>query len=112
MVNNLLSKLVNDPAPFGEDLRWRAIWFVHFLQHSVAEASLFLGTFERTVEHYIFKFSCDWQCKVGQYAAHMRKMRDVFQLKKDEFLLSLESRTLRQMFIVGVFIFLEGEHNL
>ena len=23
------------PAPFSEDLRWRVIWFVHVLQHSV-----------------------------------------------------------------------------
>ena len=31
-------------------------WFVHILKHSVAEASLFLGVSERTVERYISKF--------------------------------------------------------
>ena len=44
------------PAPFSEDLRWRVIWFVHVLQHSVAEAPFFLGVSERTVECYISKF--------------------------------------------------------
>ena len=44
------------PAPFSKDLRWRVIWFVHVLQHSVAEASLFLGVSERTIERYISKF--------------------------------------------------------
>ena len=32
------------------------VWFVHVLKHSVAEASLFLGVSERTVERYISKF--------------------------------------------------------
>ena len=41
------------PAPFNEDLRRRVICFVHVLQHSVADASFFLG---RTVERYISKF--------------------------------------------------------
>ena len=44
------------PAPFSEDLRWQVIWFVHVLQHSVADASFFLGVSERTVEHHISKF--------------------------------------------------------
>ena len=44
------------PAPFNEDLRRRVIWFVHVLQHSVADASFFLGVSERTVERYISKF--------------------------------------------------------
>ena len=47
------------PAPFSVDLRWRVIWFVHVLQHSVAEDSYFLGVSEKTVERYISKFSCD-----------------------------------------------------
>ena len=42
------------PTPFSEDLRWRVIWFVHVLQHSVAEALFFLGVSEITVEHLIF----------------------------------------------------------
>ena len=44
------------PAPYRDDLRWRVIWFVHILQHSVTEASLFLGVCERTVERYVSKF--------------------------------------------------------
>ena len=45
------------PAPFSEDLRWQVIWFiVHVLQHSVADASFFLGVSERTVERHISKF--------------------------------------------------------
>ena len=32
------------------------MWFVHVLKYSVAEASLFLGLSERTVERYISKF--------------------------------------------------------
>ena len=44
------------PAPFNEDLRRRVIWFVHVHQHSVADASFFLGVSERTVERYISKF--------------------------------------------------------
>ena len=37
------------PAPYGADLRWRVIWFVHILQNSEAGASFFLGICERTV---------------------------------------------------------------
>ena len=44
------------PAPFNEDPQWRVIWFVHVLQHSVAEASFFFGVSEGTVERYIYKF--------------------------------------------------------
>ena len=44
------------PAPFSEDLRWQVICFVHVLQHSVADASFFLGVSERTVERHISKF--------------------------------------------------------
>ena len=43
-------------APCSDDLRWRVIWFVNILQHSVAEASFFLGVSERTVERYLSKF--------------------------------------------------------
>ena len=54
----VIIKLVNDmPAPlFSEDLRWWVICFVHVLQHSVAEASFFLGVSERTDERFISKF--------------------------------------------------------
>ena len=41
------------PAPFNGDLPLRVIWFV---QHSVAETSLFLGGSKRKVERYISKF--------------------------------------------------------
>ena len=44
------------PALYSADLRWRVIWFVHILQNSVAEALLFLGVCETTVERYISKF--------------------------------------------------------
>ena len=44
------------PAPFSGDLRLRVIWYVHVLQHSVAETSFFLGVSERTVQRYISKF--------------------------------------------------------
>ena len=44
------------PAPCSEDLRWQVLWFVHVLQHSVAEASFFLGVSERTVECHTSKF--------------------------------------------------------
>ena len=44
------------PAPYSADLRWRIIWFVHILQNSVAEDSLFLGLCERAVERYISRF--------------------------------------------------------
>ena len=64
MVNNHLSKLVND-ASSSVDIQWQVTWFFHVLQHSVAEASFFLGVYERTVERFISKFPCDWRCKVG-----------------------------------------------
>ena len=44
------------PAPFSEDLRWWVTLFVHVLQHSIPEASFFLGVSKRTVECYISKF--------------------------------------------------------
>ena len=43
-------------APYSGDLRWRVIWFVHTLQHSVAEASFLLGVCESTVERYVSTF--------------------------------------------------------
>ena len=51
-------ELVNDmpAALFSEDLRWWVIWLVHVLQHSVTEASFFLGVSERTDERFISKF--------------------------------------------------------
>ena len=51
------------PAPYSDDLRWRVIWFVHILQHSVEEASFFLGVCERTVERYISKFPLNGDVK-------------------------------------------------
>ena len=60
------------PAPFSVDIRWQVTWFVHVLQHSVAEASFFLGVAERTVERYISKFPCDWRCKVGDIGPFIR----------------------------------------
>ena len=53
------------PAPYSFDLRWRVIWFVHILQNSLAEASFFLGVFERTVERYISKFMVNGCVKPG-----------------------------------------------
>ena len=42
-----------------------SIWFVHLLQNSVAEASLFLGVCERTMERYISKFLVNGHVKPG-----------------------------------------------
>ena len=57
MVNNQLSKLVNDDCSISwGPLRLRVIWFVHVLQHSVAETSFFLVGSNRKVERYISKF--------------------------------------------------------
>ena len=54
----VMIELVNDmpAALFSEDLRWWVIWLVHVLQHSVTEASFFLGVSERTDERFISKF--------------------------------------------------------
>ena len=88
------------PAPFSKDLRWRVIWFVHVLQHSVAEASLFLGVSERTIERYISKFLVTGDVKSETIGRSYEETRKIFQFeKKREFLLSSPSRTLRQTFI-------------
>ena len=88
-------------AKFRGDLRLRVIWFVHVLQHSVAETSFFLGVSEWTVEHYISKFLVTGDVK-SQTAVHTRQRGTFFNWKKREFLLSSESRNLRETFIVGV----------
>ena len=70
------------PALFSEDLRLRVIWFVHVLQHSVAEASFFLGVSERTVEYYISKFVVTGDLKSETKGRSYEETRNVFQLKK------------------------------
>ena len=91
------------------------VWFVHVLKHSVAEASLFLGVSERTVERYISKFLVTGDVKAETIGRSCEETRNVFQLKKKTrvvFFLSSPSRTLGQTFIVGVFIFTQRESNL
>ena len=92
------------------------VWFVHVLKHSVAEASLFLGVSERTVERYISKFLVTGDVKAETIGRSCEETRNVFQLKKKNessfFFLSSPSRTLGQTFIVGVFIFTKRESNL
>ena len=70
------------PALFSEDLRWWVIWFVHVLQHSVAEASFFLGVSERTAEHYISKLLVTGDVKSETIGRSYEETRNVFQLKK------------------------------
>ena len=82
MVNSHLSKLSMMPAPFSDDLRWRVIWFVHVLKHSVAETSLFWGVSERTVKRYISKFPVTGDIKSKTIGHSYEETRNVFQLKK------------------------------
>ena len=70
------------PALFSEDLRWWVIWLVHVLQHSVAEASFFLGVSERTAEHYISKLLVTGDVKSETIGRSYEETRNVFQLKK------------------------------
>ena len=78
----------------------------------MAEASFFLGVSERTVERHISKFLVTSKVKSETIGCSYEETRNVFQLKNHDFLLSSGPRTLRQMFIVGVFIFTQGERNL
>ena len=70
------------PALSSEDLRWRVIWFVHVLQHSVTEASFLLGVSERTVEHYISKLLVTGDVKSETIGRSHEETRNVFQLQK------------------------------
>ena len=79
------------PTPFSEDLRC-VILLVYVLQHSVAEASFFLGFSERTVEHYISKFLVTGDVKSETIGRSYEETRNFFQLKKREFLLSSKSK--------------------
>ena len=56
--------------------------FVHVLKHSVAEASLFLGASERTVERYISKFLVTGDVKSEAIGRSYEETRNVLQLKK------------------------------
>ena len=91
------------------------LWFVHVLQHSVQRLHLswaFLK--ERLSTIIISKFLVTGDVKSEIIARSYKETRNIFQLLKKaclEFLLSLESRTLRQMFRVGVFISMQGERN-
>ena len=69
------------PTPFSEDLRC-VILLVHVLQHSVAEASFFLGVSERTVKHYISKFLVTGDAKSETIGRSYEETRNFFQLKK------------------------------
>ena len=70
------------PAPFSEDLRWWVIWFVHVLQHSVAEASFFLRVSERIVERHISKFLVTGKVKSETIGCSYEETSNVSQLKK------------------------------
>ena len=70
------------PAPFSEDLRWQVIWFVHVLQHSVAEASFFLGVSERIVEHHISKFLVTGKVNLETIGCSYEETWNISQLKK------------------------------
>ena len=99
-------------TPFSEDRRC-VIWFVHVLQDSAAEASFFLGVSERTVECYISKFLVTGDVKSESIGRSYEETRNFFQLKKGRVSFVFEvNGTLRQTFIVGVFIFTQGERNL
>ena len=52
--------------------------FIHVLQHSVAEASFFLGVSERTVERYISKFVVTGDVKSGTKGRSYEETRNVF----------------------------------
>ena len=70
------------PAPFNGRLRLRVIWFVHVLQHWVAETSFFLGVSERTVERYISKFLVTGDVKSERIGRSYVETRNVRHLKK------------------------------
>ena len=99
-INRNLKQSSVMPAPYSDDLRWRVIWFVHILQHSVAEASFFLGVCERTVERYISKFPLNGDVKpepagrsYGSISFAPREQLVVFayQIWKTEFLSIVQS---------------------
>ena len=70
------------PAPFSEDLRWRVIWFVHVLQHSVAEDSYFLGVSKKRLSAIFLNFLVTDDAKSEIISRSYEETRNVFQLKK------------------------------
>ena len=76
-----------------------------------ARASFFLGVSGRMVERYISKFPVTGDVKSEIIGSSYEETRKGFQLKKHEFLLSLELRILKQTFTVGVFISTQGGRN-
>jgi len=88
------------PVSYSEDLRWRVIWLVYILQHSLAEASFFLCVCERTVERYISKFLVNGYVKpepVGRsfdsinFAPREELIDYAYQIWKSQFLSVVQS---------------------
>ena len=47
------SAVCNMPAPYSEDLRWRAIWIRHFCGYSEEETCFHLGISKWTLRRYL-----------------------------------------------------------
>ena len=45
--------LINVPAPYSEDIRWRVIWFLHFWGYSEEENCFYLGISKWTLWRYM-----------------------------------------------------------
>ena len=79
------------PAPFSEDLRWRVIWFVHVLQHSVLRLYFSWAFLKERLSTTVLNFlvtgdvACVagyWRCKVGDNRPFIRGNQERLSIEK------------------------------
>ena len=70
------------PAPFSEDLRWRVIWFVHVLQHSVPRLHFSWAFLKEQLSATFLNFLVAGNAKSETIGRSNEETRNVFQLRK------------------------------
>ena len=70
------------PAPFSEDLRWRVIWFVHVLQHSVPRLHFSWAFLKEQLSVTFLNFLVAGNAKSETIGRSYEETRNVFQLRK------------------------------
>ena len=70
------------PDPFSEDLRWRVIWFVLVLQHSVPRLYFSWAVLKEQLSTIFLNFLVTGDEKSETKGRSYEETRNVFQLRK------------------------------
>ena len=95
------SAVCNMPAPYSEDLRWRAIWIRHFCGYSEEETCFHLGISKWTLRRYLHGYFVSGDVKAKKIGRPLGSLH--FQLPEELIIMEavLENATvsLNEIFI-------------